>query len=161
MADGTTESAQSLDRPVEAAHRLAHATAPDPSGGDCWLWQRRLSHDGYGQVQCFVNGRSMKTMAHRVAWMAYRSEIPAGLQIDHLCRVRACCNPWHLEPVTNRVNSLRGAGRPRGCTRHGHENGYHWYDSDGFSQWICRICGRESSARRNARRRAARLATRA
>lgn len=158
MADGTAAPSQCLDDPLEILARLAAATAPDPSGNGCWLWQRRIDPDGYGQLQCKINGRSMKTYAHRVAWMAYRSEIPVGLQIDHLCRVRACCNPWHLEPVTNRVNSIRGAGRPRGCGRHGHDDGYHWYDTRGFAQWICRICGREASARKTARRRAARAA---
>lgn len=71
---------------------------------DCWLWQGTQNSTGYGEFK--VNGRDEK--AHRIAYELLRAPIPEGLHIDHLCRVPLCVNPWHLEPVTPKVNSLRG-----------------------------------------------------
>lgn len=70
----------------------------------CWTWQAGRDAKGYGK---FWNGQ-MKARAHRVAYEAFAGAIPDGLQIDHLCRNRACIRPDHLEPVTARVNVLRG-----------------------------------------------------
>lgn len=80
--------------------------------GGCWIWTACVEASGYGRMGW--NGRA--TQAHRVSWSMWRGEIPKGLVIDHLCRVRSCVNPDHLEPVTAGVNSIRGlAGiwRPR------------------------------------------------
>jgi hypothetical protein len=60
---------------------------------------------GHGQISL---GRHRNLMAHRASWEMLRGEIPAGLQLDHLCRNPPCVNPWHLDPVTQRVNLLRG-----------------------------------------------------
>lgn len=73
---------------------------------NCWLWTGAPDSLGYGRVK--VNGRSL--MAHRVAWEFLRGPIPNGFTLDHLCRVRHCVNPDHLEPVTLRENILRGTG---------------------------------------------------
>lgn len=70
----------------------------------CWLWIGRVDNDGYGIFR--LGGKSRK--AHRVAYETYKETIPSGLTLDHLCRVRNCVNPDHLEPVTNRENFLRG-----------------------------------------------------
>lgn len=70
----------------------------------CWLWQKARDYDGYGQG--WIRGTSRK--AHRLAYEEWRGEVPAGLQLDHLCRVRHCVNPDHLEPVTNIENIRRG-----------------------------------------------------
>lgn len=70
----------------------------------CWLWIRYKSQAGYGQMS--VNNRP--ALAHRLAYELWKGPIPEGLEIDHLCRVRACCNPAHLEAVTRSVNTLRG-----------------------------------------------------
>lgn len=75
-----------------------------PSG--CWIYRGSISPQGYGQVR--VSGRTELT--HRVLYAALVGPIPDGLVIDHLCRVRECCNPSHLEPVAQRVNILRGSG---------------------------------------------------
>ena len=71
----------------------------------CWQWTGHLCH-GYGTIR--VNGRRVK--AHVFSYRRYVGEIPKGLQPDHLCRKRSCVNPRHLEPVTGRVNVLRGVG---------------------------------------------------
>lgn len=69
----------------------------------CWVWQGRLNKDGYGRVQ--VKGKTIR--AHRYFFEELIGPIPEGLQLDHLCRVRACVNPDHVEPVTNSANQLR------------------------------------------------------
>lgn len=73
----------------------------------CWLWQGTTSR-GYGQMW---DGHRLN-QAHRFAYELLRGPIPAGLHIDHLCRVRACVNPAHLEVVTCRENILRGESLP-------------------------------------------------
>ena len=70
----------------------------------CWLWKGTIMLNGYGQFKT----RNQRHLAHRFAYNAVRGAIPDGLQLDHLCRVRACVNPDHLEPVTGTVNILRG-----------------------------------------------------
>ena len=73
----------------------------------CWIWQRFIQPDGYGR--CVVqteNGRKSKS-AHIMVWERHRGPVPAGLELDHLCRVRACVNPDHLEPVTKTENQRR------------------------------------------------------
>lgn len=80
------------------------------SGGDfttCWTWTGAIQSGGYGAF--VIQGRK-QISAHRFAYEFMRDEIPSGLQIDHLCRTRRCVNPWHLEPVTARVNLLRSEG---------------------------------------------------
>lgn len=71
----------------------------------CWLWQRALSSHGYGSM--IIARKQFR--AHRLAYEAYRGPIPAGLVLDHLCRVKQCCNPEHLEAVTQRENTRRGS----------------------------------------------------
>lgn len=75
-------------------------------GEGCWTWEGSFLRGGYGRV-----GSGGKTkLAHRVAYELLEGPIPEGLTLDHLCRKRACVRPSHLEPVTNRTNSLRGVG---------------------------------------------------
>ena len=68
--------------------------------GPCWLWTGLLDRDGYGKW----GKRGL--LAHRFAWSELVGEPPP--MFDHLCRVRRCVNPDHLEPVTPRVNAQRG-----------------------------------------------------
>lgn len=70
----------------------------------CWEWTAQTGHHGYARYT--VDGRSQA--AHRVAYSTLVGSIPGGLVIDHLCRVRHCVNPAHLEPVTNEENLRRG-----------------------------------------------------
>lgn len=73
----------------------------------CWLWTGAIS-GGTGYGSC-TGQDGTRSSAHRMAFTLIRGEIPAGLVLDHLCRVRACVNPDHLEPVTHRENIRRGA----------------------------------------------------
>lgn len=75
--------------------------------GFCWLWTAAKTSDGYGLTTLY--GRA--ECAHRAVWMLLMGEIPKGLQLDHLCEVRDCVNPDHLEPVTKRENARRMADR--------------------------------------------------
>ena len=75
--------------------------------GECIIWIRGQHEHGYGT---FSPIKQRRVMAHRFAYEFFRGPIPEGLELDHLCRVTACVNPWHLEPVTHKVNVLRGVG---------------------------------------------------
>lgn len=92
-----------------------HVTHEDERG--CWVWDKPHPESGYGQF----DGR-----AHRWSYEFFCVDIPEGLDIDHLCRNRACVNPWHMDPVPAGVNVLRGVGpaainaRKTHCVR-GHE----------------------------------------
>jgi len=70
----------------------------------CWFWRGGTNGKGYGLIR--TNGR--RRVVHRVAWESLRGPIPTGLELDHLCRVRLCVNPEHLEVVTGTTNILRG-----------------------------------------------------
>lgn len=77
----------------------------------CWVWTGSVSNRGYGQVG--INGRVQS--AHRAAWRDLRGDIPAGLQIDHLCANKPCVNPWHMELVDARTNMRRRQHADRFC----------------------------------------------
>ncbi len=81
--------------------RLARNIVKDQQTG-CWNWQGGIVC-GYGSV---FHERKTKRV-HRVVWQLNRGPIPTGLELDHLCRNRRCCNPDHLEPVTRSENALR------------------------------------------------------
>lgn len=96
--------------------------------GPCWAWNGAYSKQtGYAMVSVRrADGQWCPTTVHRVMWRLYRGEFDLSLELDHLCRNRSCVNPWHAEPVTHRINVLRGqspgalAVRENRCRR-GHE----------------------------------------
>lgn len=75
------------------------------SGTQCWNWPS-AGKRGYATVR--VDRKPY--LVHRLSYEAYIGRIPEGLEIDHLCRNRRCCNPDHLEPVTRAENVRRGIG---------------------------------------------------
>ena len=112
----------------------------------CWLWTGGIDGDGYG-VFSIVNYKPVS--AHRFAYELHRGPIPEGLTIDHLCRVRCCVNPDHLEAVTRRVNTMRGFGalamnaRKTMCSlQHpfSTENTYRCINTYGYISRCCRKC---------------------
>jgi hypothetical protein len=110
----------------------------------CWRWTKCKKSNGYGAT-CIAG---KMRYVHRVAYEAWIGPIPDGMQIDHLCRVRDCCNPDHLEAVTQGVNLLRGESPPADnaiktrCPRdHPYDEVNTWRDPE--TGWRrCRECNR-------------------
>ncbi len=82
----------------------------------CWNWTAYKNTKGYGR---FAVEASRQVLAHRLAWEWENGPVPDGLELDHLCRNRACVNPDHLEPVTHTENVRRSAAARTHC-RNGH-----------------------------------------
>src|SRR5438874_924042 len=79
--------------------RFENLYEPEPTSG-CWIWTSILGKAGYGLF--WLDGRF--TNAHRVSYLLKHGSIPDGKELDHLCRVRCCVNPQHLEPVSHKEN---------------------------------------------------------
>ena len=105
--------------PIERIFR--HAIFTD----SCWLWDGAIQPDGY--VRTKVGGRI--TSIHRLSYEFCVGPIPSNLEIDHLCRVRHCFNPDHLEIVTRRENTLRGESPSAQNARKTHCPRGHPYDA--------------------------------
>lgn len=78
----------------------------------CWLWQGAKTWDGYAVLRVKTPPGSVRRQVnkklHRLTYAEFAGAIPDGLSLDHLCRVRNCVNPKHLEPVTTAENVRRG-----------------------------------------------------
>jgi hypothetical protein len=93
----------------------------------CWLWTGAKDGRGYGDFR--LGGRTSKHIkAHVFAYQQLVGPIPEGLTLDHLCRRPLCVRPDHLEPVTNRENTLRGTSPPAQHARKTHCPQGHPYD---------------------------------
>lgn len=117
-----------------------------PNG--CWMWTAAIDRHGYGKF--WLGGRTVR--AHRFSYESLVGPIPGGLELDHLCRVRACVNPTHLEPVTHRENTLRGdtltarhAAKTHCLRGHPYDEANTYVTPDGRRN--CRACGRDAVRR--------------
>ena len=117
----------------------------------CWLWTGARTKQGYANFTLDARrGSYVFRVGHRVSYEHYVGPIPEGLQLDHLCRVRHCVNPEHVELVTAKENSQRGArGRLVRICKHGH----HYTPENTIvrknGRRLCRECARLSSVVQN------------
>lgn len=140
MADRRTRGIQARQRSL--GERLWEKVQKTET---CWLWQGTIDVCGYGRIGR-ADRPNRKMLAHRAAYTLAVGPIPSGYSLDHLCRVRACVNPAHLEPVTHAEN-MRRARDAKGHCPHGHPydvvNTY--LDASGWRH--CRTCTRDGQRR--------------
>lgn len=133
--------------PQRVTSKINHST-----GSDCWEWAASTNACGYGRVWWEGANR----LAHRVVYELIRGPIPPGLTLDHLCRVRHCVNPAHLEPVTGSENTRRGnvpsvvAARTGLCVAGRHPLSGENVGFQSGGKRYCRACKAEHSRRRKA-----------
>lgn len=121
----------------------------DKSGADgCWLWTGPTNATGYGQIHLSGDNHH-RPLVHRLVYELLVGPIPAELTLDHLCRIRSCCNPGHLEPVSYRENLLRGdtlaaanAAKTHCPAGHPYDEANTYVHNNGRG---CRICRNEHS----------------
>jgi hypothetical protein len=121
-----------------------------------WIWTGSCGSSGYGKI-CGVppepGERAPDLLVHRVVWEHHNGPIPNGLVLDHLdhCLNIRCCNPWHLEPVTEAENLRRQAARRTACNK-GHD-----YTPEntrmGTNGRECRVCHADREREYRKRRR--------
>lgn len=112
-------------------------------GPDCWLWMGAIQSRGYGSV--VINGTGW--LAHRAVYTHLVGDIADGLTLDHLCMVKRCVNPKHLEPVTAVENKRRAVAAQTHCLR-GHPLSGSNLRVNQNGHRSCRTCARTSNARR-------------
>lgn len=116
----------------------------------CWFWTGAIDLKGYAR---FGLARKNRT-AHRVSYELFVGPIPEGLSLDHLCRVRHCVNPAHLEPVTNAENLRRGLW-PHNRYKQHCPQGHKLVLKRNGTRRHCPQCDRESARRYEQRQREA------
>jgi hypothetical protein len=142
----------------------------------CWIWTGSKRAHGYGTFYVQPSdGHPGSKITHRLAWMDLVGPIPAGHDLDHLCRTPACVNPAHLDPVTRKEHAARRDNAPtypadtvtlptpapvirrrdrktwdqyRTHCRNGHEYAVTGFASNGPGIRTCRACREERDARR-------------
>lgn len=92
-------------------HRYSGLSTP------CWCWTGQKNWKGYGEIGQMVRGQRFGLKVHRVVYEALVGPIPTGHHLDHLCEVKECVNPLHLEPVTPLENNWRNILRHSSATR--------------------------------------------
>lgn len=128
---------------------------------ECWLWlPRSRSGNGYARYPYNAGGGRVITVSpHRLAYTLAHGPIPAGLTVDHMCRVRICCNPAHLRLLTREENSagsltaLTHAAKTHCPQGHPYDEVNTIRDERGW-RW-CRECRRATNRRYRARQKAA------
>lgn len=128
-----------LLRAREEPFTATHLWAP-VNDMPCWHWEGWLDEAGYGRMQW---GEQRSARVHRVTFELLRGYLDPAHVLDHQCRNRPCCNPWHLQPITIAENTRRGA-RAEGICR----NGLHAMEGanvierwrEGLVRMECRAC---------------------
>lgn len=120
---------------------------------DCIEWIAGTNEHGYGIFFISKSPRRRFVRAHRWSYEHHVGPVPEGLDLDHLCRNRACVNPDHLEPVTARVNLLRGESPSALNAKKTHCPAGHAYAGSNLSvnsdgNRVCRTCRRARDRRR-------------
>lgn len=139
-----------VDMTVRLARSMVYAHATG-----CWLWDGAIEPNGYVRfhVRTGDPGRPRRrVLVHRAAYEHFVGPIPPGLQLDHLCGVRHCFNPAHLEPVTAWENTMRSTawGALNAAKTHCPQG--HPYDEANTlvsgGRRRCRACGRAAARNR-------------
>lgn len=144
-----------LNRRLPELGRFWAKVDKDGPGG-CWLWTAGRTNGGYGMFG--VEG-NRTVPAHRYAYELLVGPIPGGLTIDHLCRVRHCVNPAHLEAVTYAENNRRSTSPSALNSLKTHCPQGHAYDEANTyvaprGDRMCRECMRARTRRWRAERKA-------
>jgi hypothetical protein len=123
-------------------------------GEGCWLWTGKIGRSGYGYFALRGGSRIQTTLAHRWSYTHFVGPIPEGLYLDHLCLVKHCVNPAHLEPVTPSENSQRHYYAKTTC-KNGHplEGDNLQMRGPNGTYRICRACAAENTRRHRQRQR--------
>lgn len=139
---------------IDPVEKFWANVSPEPNSG-CWIWAGTTQRNGYGHHRYGGRGGPSE-LAHRFSYRIHKGEIPNGFDLDHLCRVRCCVNPDHLEPVTRKENINRsglvgkwkrelGAKRPwliKTHCRYGHKK------EEKYGAMFCVECARISDRKR-------------
>lgn len=107
----------------------------------CWEWIGRIDKDGYGKFGFFI----FNSRAYVISLLLHGFTLNQELVIDHLCRNKACCNPEHLEQVTQKENSLRGLGGYHNLLKTHCKNGHEFTPQNTYineNKRVCKTCNR-------------------